>query len=83
LLLRHPRAVLVFAAIPLVVLGIIGIGVQDRLDPTTIDVPGTESLRSNETLRVHFGASAPSTLACARLAPARSALRNEAPVKSA
>ncbi len=59
LLLRHPRAVLVLAAIPLIVLGIIGIGVQDRLDPTTIDVPGTESFRSNELLREHFGESAP------------------------
>jgi RND superfamily putative drug exporter len=59
LLLRHPRAVLVLAAIPLIVLGIIGIGVQDRLDPTTIDIPGTESSRSNELLREHFGDSAP------------------------
>ena len=59
MLLRHPRAVLVLAAIPLIVLGIIGIGVQDRLDPTTIDIPGTESSRSNELLREHFGDSAP------------------------
>jgi RND superfamily putative drug exporter len=59
LLLRHPWAVLVVAAIFLVGLGAIGTGVQDRLDPTTLDVPGTESSRGNEILRQHFGDSAP------------------------
>jgi len=49
----------VVAAIFLVALGAIGTGVQDRLDPTTLDVPGTESARSNEILRQHFGDSAP------------------------
>jgi RND superfamily putative drug exporter len=59
LLLRHPRRVLAVAAVFLVVLGVIGTGVENRLDPTTLDVPGTESLRSNEILREHFGPSAP------------------------
>ena len=59
LLLRHPRGVLAIAAVLLVVLGAIGGGVEDRLDPTTLDVPGTESLRGNEILRDHFGPSAP------------------------
>jgi RND superfamily putative drug exporter len=59
LLLRHPRGVLAIAAIFLVALGAIGMGVEDRLDPTTLDVPGTESLRGNEILRDHFGPSAP------------------------
>jgi putative drug exporter of the RND superfamily len=51
--------VLAIAAVFLVTLGVIGIGVNDRLDPTTIEVPGTESFRGNELLRQHFGDSAP------------------------
>jgi putative drug exporter of the RND superfamily len=58
-LLRHPRGVLVIAAILLATLGVIGTGTTDRLDPTTIDVAGTESFRSNELLRDHFGETAP------------------------
>jgi putative drug exporter of the RND superfamily len=58
-LLRHPRAVLAVAAVLLAVLAVIGTGTDKRLDPTTLDVPGTESSRSNEILREHFGDSAP------------------------
>jgi len=58
-LLRHPRAVLAVAAVLLAALGVIGTGTNDRLDPTTIDVAGTESFRSNELLREHFGETAP------------------------
>ena len=50
---------LALAAIPLIVLGVIGLGVQDRLDPTTIAVPGTESFRGGQLLQEHFGDSAP------------------------
>jgi putative drug exporter of the RND superfamily len=59
LLLRHPRRVLAIAAIILIALGVIGAGVENRLDPTTIDVPGTKSLEGSELLRAHFGPSAP------------------------
>jgi putative drug exporter of the RND superfamily len=59
LLLRYPRAVLAVAAVLLIVLGVIGTGTEDRLDPTTLDVPGTESSRSNAILREHFGETAP------------------------
>ena len=58
-MLRHPRGVLAIAAILLATLGVIGTGTTDRLDPTTIDVAGTESFRSNELLREHFGETAP------------------------
>jgi RND superfamily putative drug exporter len=58
-LLRHPRAVLSIAIAVLAVLAVIGTGTDKRLDPTTIDVPGTESSRSNEILHEHFGDSAP------------------------
>jgi RND superfamily putative drug exporter len=59
LLLRYPRVVLAIAAVLLVVFGVIGTGTEDRLDPTTLDVPGTESSRSNGILRDHFGDTAP------------------------
>jgi putative drug exporter of the RND superfamily len=57
LTLRHPRAVLAIAALILVVLGAIGTGVEEKLEPTTLNIPGSESSRSNELLREHFGAS--------------------------
>jgi putative drug exporter of the RND superfamily len=59
LTLRHPRVVLAIAALVLVVLGVIGTGVEEKLEPTTLNIPGTESSRSNELLREHFGASMP------------------------
>jgi RND superfamily putative drug exporter len=59
LTLRHPRAVLVVAALILAVFGVIGTGVEGKLDPTTLEVPGTESSRGNQMLREHFGDTAP------------------------
>ena len=47
------------ALVLLIVLAVIGTGTDSRLDPTTLDVPGTESSRSNQILRDHFGDSAP------------------------
>jgi RND superfamily putative drug exporter len=58
-LLRHPRRVLAVAAVLLLALGLIGTGVESRLDPTTIDVPGTPSAHGEKLLREHFGESAP------------------------
>ncbi len=57
--LRHPRAVLAVAALVLAILGVIGTGVEERLEPTTLNIPGSESSRSNELLREHFGAAMP------------------------
>jgi putative drug exporter of the RND superfamily len=57
--LRHPRAVLAVAAVLLVALGVIGTGVESRLDPTTVAVPGTPSAQANAMLREHFGETAP------------------------
>ncbi|HET7416756.1 MAG TPA: MMPL family transporter [Solirubrobacterales bacterium] len=50
---------LAVAAVLLIGLGVIGTGVEDHLDPTTLEVPGTESARSNQLLRDHFGDTAP------------------------
>jgi len=58
-LLRHPRAVLAIAAVLLATLAVIGTGTNSRLDPSTIDVAGTESFRGNQLLREHFGETAP------------------------
>jgi RND superfamily putative drug exporter len=51
--------VLAIAAAVLAVLAAIGTGVQDKLDPTTLDVPGTKSFEGNALLREHFGDTAP------------------------
>jgi RND superfamily putative drug exporter len=51
--------VLVVAAVTLTVLGVIGTGVEGKLDPTTLDVPGTKSFEGNALLREHFDNSAP------------------------
>ena len=59
LLLRYPRAVLAIAALVLAVLGVLGTGVDSRLSPTSLDVPGTPSSKANAVLREHFGRSAP------------------------
>jgi RND superfamily putative drug exporter len=57
--LRHPRVVVGVAVLVLIVLGGIGFGVEKRLEPTTLDIPGTPTSRANEMLRRHFGDSAP------------------------
>jgi len=51
--------VLAIAAVVLVVLGVIGTGVEEKLEPTTLRIPGTQSAQSNELLREHFGAAMP------------------------
>jgi RND superfamily putative drug exporter len=58
-LLRHPREILLFAAIVLAALAVIGTGVNSRLDPTTLDIPGSASAEANAMLEEHFGPSAP------------------------
>lgn len=70
MLLRYPRAVLAVAAVLLIALAVIGTGTDERLDPTTLDVPGTESSRGNELLREHFGETAPFAILLRGPAPA-------------
>jgi putative drug exporter of the RND superfamily len=40
-------------------LGVVGLGVEGKLRPTSLRVPGTSSARGAELLREHFGDSAP------------------------
>jgi RND superfamily putative drug exporter len=51
--------VLAAGFVVLVVLGALGAGVEGKLKPTTLNIPGTASSRANELLREHFGDSAP------------------------
>ncbi|MGD9736571.1 MAG: MMPL family transporter [Solirubrobacterales bacterium] len=50
---------MVLAALVLAALAVIGTGVEARLDPTSLNVPGTPSSRADELLRQHFGDSEP------------------------
>jgi putative drug exporter of the RND superfamily len=59
LTLRHPRALLAVAATVLIGLGAIGTGVEERLNPTTLDIPGTESSQASDLLRENFGPAMP------------------------
>jgi len=43
----------------LAVLGVLGAGVEGKLSPTSLEIPGSESARATHLLREHFGPSAP------------------------
>jgi RND superfamily putative drug exporter len=58
-LLRHPREILLIVAIALAALAVVGTGVDSRLDPTTLDIPGSASAEANAQLEEGFGPSAP------------------------
>jgi RND superfamily putative drug exporter len=57
--LRHPGRVLVVAIVAIAVLGVLGRGVEGKLRPTSLSVPGTESARAGSLLHRYFGDSAP------------------------
>ena len=57
--LRYPRRVLGAAVIAIAALGMLGSGVEERLTPTSLGVPGTPSAQGGELLSEHFGESAP------------------------
>ncbi len=40
-------------------LGALGVGVEGKLSPTSLNIPGTPSSQANELLQEHFGQSAP------------------------
>jgi RND superfamily putative drug exporter len=50
---------LAIALVAVVLLGLLGIGVEGKLRPTSLGVPGTDSARGEALLREHFGDSAP------------------------
>jgi len=57
-MLRHPRRVLALAALVVVLLGGFGLTLEEKLSPSTLDIPGTSTSRATELLRQHFGDSA-------------------------
>jgi putative drug exporter of the RND superfamily len=57
--LRHPRRTLAVFALVIVVLGLLGLNVESRLSPTSLDVGGTQSSKANAMLQRYFGDSAP------------------------
>jgi RND superfamily putative drug exporter len=57
--LRRPRSVLLIALALIVGLGWVGRDVEGKLNPTSLDVPGTDANRANKMLEKYFGDSAP------------------------
>jgi putative drug exporter of the RND superfamily len=59
LALRRPRALLAVAVVAIAVLAVLGQGVADKLRPTSLSVPGTESGKATELVHRYFGDTAP------------------------
>jgi putative drug exporter of the RND superfamily len=59
LALRRPRTLLAAAFVAIVILGIVGQGVEGELRPTSLSVPGTDSGRAGELVHRYFGDTAP------------------------
>lgn len=55
----RPWRVLAVSALVVAVLGFLGIGLEDKLSPSSLSIPGTSSQRANDLLREHFGDTAP------------------------
>ncbi len=70
LTLRQPRRILGVAIVAIAVLGVFGTGVEDRLVPTSLGIPGTPSAQGDELLKEHFGDSAPFAILLRGPAPA-------------
>jgi RND superfamily putative drug exporter len=68
--LRHPRRVLAAAVVAIAALGLLGAGVESRLQPTSLSVPGSPSARGGGLLEAHFGDSAPFAILLRGPAPA-------------
>jgi RND superfamily putative drug exporter len=56
---RRPWRTLAALAVPVAVLAVLGMGLDGRLSPSSLNIPGTEASRANAMLEAHFGPSAP------------------------
>jgi putative drug exporter of the RND superfamily len=56
---RRPWRTLAALAVPIVVLAVLGLGLDARLSPSSLSIPGTEASRADTMLEAHFGPSAP------------------------
>ena len=57
--LRRPRLALGLGLVGILALGVLGLNVEGRLKPTSLQVPGTKSAEAEATLHRYFGDSAP------------------------
>jgi putative drug exporter of the RND superfamily len=58
-MLRHPRRALAIGALVVAVLSVFGFSLEGRLNPSTIEIKGTETSRATDMLNEYFGDSAP------------------------
>jgi RND superfamily putative drug exporter len=56
---RRPWRTLAALAVPVAVLAVLGLGLDGRLSPSSLSIPGTEASRAEAMLEAHFGPSAP------------------------
>src|SRR5262245_14814038 len=56
---RRPLAGLIVVLLACAVLGGVGLGVEDKLDPFSLSVPGTSAYEGEELASSHFGDSSP------------------------
>lgn len=59
LMLRHPKRALAAGALVVALLSIFGFSLEGRLNPTTIEIKGTDTNRATGMLNEYFGDSAP------------------------
>ncbi len=57
--LRHPRRALGIAAVLVAILIGFGFNLEEKLSPSSIDIPGTSASRANDLLEEHFGPASP------------------------
>ncbi len=58
-MLRHPKRTLFVGLIVVALLSIFGFSLEERLNPSTIEISGTKTAHATETLNEYFGESAP------------------------
>lgn len=58
-MLRHPKRTLIVGVIVVALLSLFGFSLEERLNPSTIEIKGTETSRTTEMLNQYFGDSAP------------------------
>ena len=59
LMLRHPKRSLLVGVIVVAFLSVFGFSLEEKLNPSTIEISGTNTSRATEMLNEYFGDSAP------------------------
>jgi RND superfamily putative drug exporter len=59
LMLRHPKRTLIVGLIVVALLSIFGFSLEERLNPSTIEIKGTATAHATEMVNEYFGDSAP------------------------